>query len=209
VLRDRWEKGFAFLVREEIAPVLVGEFGGRAVGLDSVEGRWQNQLVDYLGELGLSFTYWSWNPNSSDTGGILQDDWSTVHADKQAMLARVLGTPPPAPDGTGGGGGPPQDPGSLAASVRITDDWGAGYCAQFTISNPGTTTATGVGLRFELADAQPTTTWNGMLESQGTLRIVTLPDWAQTVEPGVVEEGFGFCAVATGPSPYPTGVLAD
>jgi len=93
-LLDRWEKGFAYIAEEGIAPILVGEFGGREVGLDTVEGRWQNQFVDFLVDRGYSWTYWSWNPNSSDTGGILQDDWTTVHAAKQTMLDRLLAAVP-------------------------------------------------------------------------------------------------------------------
>ena len=33
-------------------PLLVGEFGGREVDLDSVEGRWQRQFMDYLARTG-------------------------------------------------------------------------------------------------------------------------------------------------------------
>lgn len=86
----RWLTGFGYLLTTNTAPVLVGEFGGRQVGLDTIEGRWQNLFVDYLDLTQTSFTYWSWNPNSSDTGGILQDDWTAIHADKQAMLDRLL-----------------------------------------------------------------------------------------------------------------------
>ena len=89
-LRHRWETGFGYLATDGIAPVLVGEFGGRSVDAASLEGRWQNLFVDWLDETGTSFTYWSWNPNSSDTGGILTDDWTTIHSDKQAMLDRLL-----------------------------------------------------------------------------------------------------------------------
>ena len=28
--------------------------------------------------------WWAWNANSGDTGGIVQDDWSTVHCLKRA-----------------------------------------------------------------------------------------------------------------------------
>ncbi|HAJ63533.1 MAG TPA: glycoside hydrolase, partial [Cyanobacteria bacterium UBA8543] len=34
--------------------------------------------------------YWSWNPNSGDTGGILQDDWQTVQTAKQELLQGLL-----------------------------------------------------------------------------------------------------------------------
>ena len=38
------------------------------------------------GVTGCRFTYWSWNPNSGDTGGIALDDWTTVNQAKQAIL---------------------------------------------------------------------------------------------------------------------------
>lgn len=94
-LDNRWQLGFFYLMQQNIAPVLVGEFGGRDVGTSGKEGIWQNKFVDYLRDNNISFMYWSWNPNSGDTGGILQDDWSTVHADKMAMLRRVLDEPFP------------------------------------------------------------------------------------------------------------------
>lgn len=103
VLEDRWQRGFNYIATQGIAPILVGEFGGREVGTDTVEGRWQNQFVDFLAREGHSFTYWAWNPNSGDTGGILTDDWVTVDQAKQDMLARLLSgdvPPPPGPTPT-------------------------------------------------------------------------------------------------------------
>ena len=64
ILEDRWRKGFGYIVEQKIAPVLVGEFGGRNVGLDTTEGRWQRQFADYLGQTGISWAYWALNPNS-------------------------------------------------------------------------------------------------------------------------------------------------
>ena len=77
VLRRRWEDEFGFIAQQGIAPVLIGEFGGPQVGLDTVEGRWQRQFLNYLSGSYLSWTYWSLNPDSGDTGGILNNDWST------------------------------------------------------------------------------------------------------------------------------------
>jgi endoglucanase len=90
ILYDRWDKGFFYIVREEIAPVLIGEFGGKKVDRDSKEGQWQNLLVDFIAQNQLSYAYWSWNPNSGDTGGILKDDWKTIQQAKQTMLDRTL-----------------------------------------------------------------------------------------------------------------------
>lgn len=80
-----WDTQWGYLVKEGIGPVVLGEFGGRSVG-DDAEGIWQHALMAYLKDNGISYTYWSWNPNSGDTGGVLTDDWTTVHRDKLAML---------------------------------------------------------------------------------------------------------------------------
>jgi endoglucanase len=89
-LPSRWEIGFNYIVSKGIAPVFVGEFGGRQVDNVSKEGIWQRNFVNYIRQNNLSFAYWSWNPNSGDTGGILQDDWRTVHGDKQELLAGII-----------------------------------------------------------------------------------------------------------------------
>ena len=81
-----WDTHWGYVVRQDIAPVLVGEFGGRSVGSDA-EGIWQRALVAYLKEHRISYTYWCLNPNSGDTGGILADDWQTVNQAKQDLLA--------------------------------------------------------------------------------------------------------------------------
>jgi endoglucanase len=89
-LPDRWEQGFGFIASEGIAPVLVGEFGGRETGGETPEGVWQQAFVAFLRERRLGFIYWSWNPNSSDTGGLLADDWLTVVEPKRRLLAPLL-----------------------------------------------------------------------------------------------------------------------
>jgi endoglucanase len=81
-----WLAHWAYLQQSDVAPVLVGEFGGRSVGSDA-EGVWQRSLVDYMTRNNLSYTYWAWNPDSGDTGGILDDDWSTLNVSKLAMLS--------------------------------------------------------------------------------------------------------------------------
>jgi len=81
-----WERHWAWLAHDRVAPVLMGEFGGRSVGADQ-EGVWQRRLVDYLRTSGLSYTYWAWNPDSGDTGGILDDDWMTVNRAKLDLLS--------------------------------------------------------------------------------------------------------------------------
>ncbi len=81
-----WDKYWGYVAKEGIAPVWVGEFGSR---LQTEQDRqWFSDLIDYLGTgaSGINWTYWTWNPDSVDTGGILADDWQTVNSDKQQQL---------------------------------------------------------------------------------------------------------------------------
>ena len=38
----------------------------------------------------MSFAFWCWNPDSGDTGGILQDDWMTVNQNKLDIIKPAL-----------------------------------------------------------------------------------------------------------------------
>jgi endoglucanase len=80
-----WERNWAYLKDQGIAPVLLGEFGGQSMGSDT-EGKWQTTLVSFIKRHGISYTYWSWNPDSGDTGGILNYDWQTVNNAKLNVL---------------------------------------------------------------------------------------------------------------------------
>ncbi len=71
-----WERNWAYLKDQGIAPVLLGEFGGQSMGNDT-EGKWQRTLISFLKQHGISYTYWCWNPDSGDTGGILNYNWQT------------------------------------------------------------------------------------------------------------------------------------
>lgn len=88
-----WGASFGYLATGGAAPLLLGEFGTKYES-DS-DKQWLGALADYIGQNQLSFTYWSLNPNSGDTGGILQDDWLTVREDKMAVLAPILAPPLP------------------------------------------------------------------------------------------------------------------
>lgn len=85
-LTQVWAKHWAFVQQDGIAPLLLGEFGGRSVGQDA-EGTWQRTLVQFLKDNNISYTYWCWNPDSGDTGGVLNNDWTTIDAAKMQLLS--------------------------------------------------------------------------------------------------------------------------
>jgi endoglucanase len=81
-----WQKHWAYLQQDGTAPVFVGEFGGPSMGQDA-EGVWQRTLVAFLHTHGISYAYWAWNADSGDTGGILNNDWTTVNQSKLEVLS--------------------------------------------------------------------------------------------------------------------------
>lgn len=87
-MAEIWDQHFGYLV-EEGYTIVPGEWGGKygIDGNDEKDKIWQDALVDYFQDKHIcnSF-YWSWNPNSGDTGGILQDDWNNTHSEKVTML---------------------------------------------------------------------------------------------------------------------------
>jgi endoglucanase len=44
----------------------------------------------FLSSRDIGWIWWSWNPNSGDTGGILKDDWVTVDETKMDFLQEAL-----------------------------------------------------------------------------------------------------------------------
>jgi endoglucanase len=86
-LAGLWDQRWGYLVKQNIAPVWVGEFGTKLE--TTSDAQWLDTLVNYIKTNGMSWTYWSWNPNSGDTGGILQDDWNTVNQNKQQKLISI------------------------------------------------------------------------------------------------------------------------
>lgn len=100
-LPEIWDRYWGFIHKGDIAPVLLGESG---TNLETASDRaWLTKLVQYLdesssngglpvtdGEYGPSWAYWSWNPNSGDTGGILGNDWRTLDAEKLAAIEPIL-----------------------------------------------------------------------------------------------------------------------
>lgn len=143
-----WNRNFGFLQTENVAPVMLGEFGTK---LETTSDRqWLTKIVGYLKSNRMSFAYWSFNPNSGDTGGLVKDDWVTPQAAKLAALSPLLGSgsalppiavPNPPPSGsapTKPAPGAPISPrptvGRAAANWTLQSAWNAGYVANFVVT---------------------------------------------------------------------------
>ncbi len=227
-LYSRWETAWNYIATKGIAPVLIGEFGGRQVDSSSKEGIWQRQLVNYIGQKGLSFTYWSLNPNSGDTGGILQDDWLSVNASKQELLRGVLSansfaqsiaiapsipqTPNPQPSSppvvvkpTPSPTVPTTGQGQLKVSSNMQSDWDTGFCTSLQVTNQGNSSVRDWQVTFQMNQAAINNSWNGNFQPRGSQYVVTPMDWGQVIEPGQ-SQNLGFCANKLGSDYQPRQV---
>lgn len=98
-----WDQYWGYVYRTNVAPILVGEFGSKLLTL--TDQLWMDKLTDYMDgdfdlngvndlaaqKMGISWTYWCFNPNSGDTGGILNNDWQTVDETKMTAIRASLG----------------------------------------------------------------------------------------------------------------------
>ena len=81
-----WGPHFGFIMEQNIGHNLIGEFGILDQdAFNGLAGIWFAAFLDYIGPQ-YSWTYWSLNPNSGDTGGILQNDWVSVEQWKLDFL---------------------------------------------------------------------------------------------------------------------------
>src|SRR5262249_6872241 len=53
----------------------------------------QRALMQYVQQHGIGWLNWSFNPDSSDTGGLLADDWLTVVEEKAQLYTGHLAAP--------------------------------------------------------------------------------------------------------------------
>ena len=83
-----WDTHWGYLSERGTAPVLLGEFGSRLA--TTSDQQWFSSMIAYLKKTGIGWTFWSWNPNSGDTGGILNDDWTTVNQTKMRALRTIM-----------------------------------------------------------------------------------------------------------------------
>ena len=113
-----WDAYWGFIFYGNIAPIWIGEMGGH-FGLNPDTGvldkpyrveetEWMTTLVRYLdfdknadgtvssgenggNKAGMSFAWWTYNPTSADTGGLVINDWATPQQPKLNLIQPLLG----------------------------------------------------------------------------------------------------------------------
>ncbi|HTP00924.1 MAG TPA: cellulase family glycosylhydrolase [Anaerolineales bacterium] len=135
-----WDKYWGYLQKGNIAPIMVGEFGSKLQ--TTSDQQWFSAFNAYAGKNSLNWTFWSLNPDSGDTGGLLDDDWKTVIQVKQEALKKIQyafigsvseprSTPTPAPI-------PTRTP-SPAASAKLIEGFESGAMGWSVFHDGGST----------------------------------------------------------------------
>ncbi len=88
LLDDYWYDTWVYINEEDIAPLLIGEWGGHMDG--DINQKWMGLLRDYMIENHINHTFWCLNPNSGDTGGLLDHSFKVWDEAKYALFELSL-----------------------------------------------------------------------------------------------------------------------
>ena len=87
LMKDAWYNYWLYIQEENIAPIFVGEWGGFMEG-DNL--KWMEYFRQLIAEKHLHHTFWCFNANSGDTGGLVKDDFKTWDEEKYNFVKEVL-----------------------------------------------------------------------------------------------------------------------
>lgn len=95
LMKDVWYDNWFYLQDEKIAPLLMGEWGGFIDEEHDKGGRnvqWMTALRDLMIEKRIHHTFWCFNENSSDTGGLIKGgtNWTEWDEDKYTFVEPAL-----------------------------------------------------------------------------------------------------------------------
>ncbi|MBQ1463529.1 MAG: cellulase family glycosylhydrolase [Ruminococcus sp.] len=88
LLDDYWYDTWAYINKENIAPLLIGEWGGHMDGTKNQT--WMELLRDFMIKNHINHTFWCLNPNSGDTAGLLSYDFLKWDEVKYGMFEEAL-----------------------------------------------------------------------------------------------------------------------
>lgn len=84
---DCWYDNWFYIQDKDIAPLLIGEWGGY---MTEPNLTWMTYLRQYIKENRINHTFWCFNSNSGDTGGLVLDDFTTWDEEKYEFVKEVL-----------------------------------------------------------------------------------------------------------------------
>ncbi|MGN1339006.1 MAG: cellulase family glycosylhydrolase [Oscillospiraceae bacterium] len=87
LMKDCWRDNWFYIHENETAPLLIGEWGGF---MKEPNLSWMTYMRRLIKENKLNHTFWCFNANSGDTGGLVLDDFQTWDEEKYAFVKEVL-----------------------------------------------------------------------------------------------------------------------
>ncbi len=85
--KDAWNDNWLYIYDSKTAPLLIGEWGGF---MNESNLKWMKALRKLIKENRLHHTFWCFNANSGDTGGLVKDDFVTWDEEKYKFVKDVL-----------------------------------------------------------------------------------------------------------------------
>jgi aryl-phospho-beta-D-glucosidase BglC (GH1 family) len=87
VMSDYWLDSWFYIHKDNTAPLLIGEWGGF---MTEPNLKWMTMMRRLIKENRLHHTFWCYNANSGDTGGLVGHDFTTWDEEKYAFVKEVL-----------------------------------------------------------------------------------------------------------------------
>lgn len=87
LMKDCWRDNWFYIYEDGTAPLLIGEWGGF---MTEPNLTWMTHMRTLIEKYHLHHTFWCYNANSGDTGGLVLDDFSTWDEEKYEFVKKVL-----------------------------------------------------------------------------------------------------------------------
>lgn len=87
LMKDCWKDNWFYIYDDGIAPLHIGEWGGF---MTEPNITWMTHMRTLIGKYHLHHTFWCFNANSGDTGGLVLDDFKTWDEEKYNFVKEVL-----------------------------------------------------------------------------------------------------------------------
>lgn len=85
--KDCWQDNWLYIHKDNTAPLLIGEWGGF---MEEPNITWMTYMRKLIKDNHLNHTFWCFNANSGDTGGLVLDDFTTWDDEKYEFVKEVL-----------------------------------------------------------------------------------------------------------------------
>ena len=87
LMKDCWRDNWFYIKEKNIAPLLIGEWGGF---MTEPNLTWMTYMRKLIKDNNLNHTFWCLNANSGDTGGLLLDNFTDWDEEKYKFVKEVL-----------------------------------------------------------------------------------------------------------------------